>query len=764
MASLEVYRVTRIFAAVLVAVWIGAPVPATDFDATVQSATTEEPPKLALLVGVKNYKPQPSGLKVPDLRGTHNDVALMRQFLGELGFSEEKVADSSSAPCGAVSQKSNIQVLCSEQATKDGILTAFERHLIGRSMSYWNGAEPIPSKGPLVVFYFSGHGSQLDDRRPIEGEKAESLDIDETDGRDETVVPYDSDTNGSRDIRDDSFKKLLSELRRYTTNVVFIADSCHSGTVSRGPGAKNIARALLGARPNHALRGKDTDMPSDSSTITISGALSTQLSYEDHVVDPVTKADSIDGLLTYYLVQNARQYPMASYRELIQLVQNGISSTGRSQTPQVEGDIDRIAFGSEASSRLRSIGLTCKGTKCSSPSDGGLKVELAAGEVVGAKSGVPIAIYSPEARELTGARFLVASGVIESSTAFSSIGRVSLVDKGLADLPPLAKVVLIAPGFSDRKRRVALAMGGTGPAPMKKLASQLAKNPFYEITEVTDPGHDIQTGTLNVELVINRGTFRAFREVRPDTAVRGIPDEDDGYFITDAKGVPIYDLWIPNIDTASAAIQTILEKHAKIENLRALQNRASTLNSLIKIDQIRYKSISWLQDGKCMPVEFSSDESSSFAKGTPRLRKSEAFDVRVTNSSSKPLYLYLVSINAAGAIAVIFPDPVGANEIIKPGSEYLTSGGDCASLLGFPDEEGAPAPTGFETVKVIVSERPIAAELLQQSAIVKQTRGPSNPLEKLLMDSTENVRTRGFGNGSLSFEWAAFNINYVVLQ
>lgn len=155
------------------------------------------PRKLALLVGINEY----SGT-IPALKGCVNDVMLQKELLiYRFGFKSE-----------------DIRILTDKQTTRQGILTAFEEHLIQQ-------AKP----GDVVVFHFSGHGSQVEDR-----------DRDSPDGLNSTFVPIDSElppgypiTGGAvQDIMGHTLFLLMSALK--TDNVTVVLDSCHSGGGTRG--------------------------------------------------------------------------------------------------------------------------------------------------------------------------------------------------------------------------------------------------------------------------------------------------------------------------------------------------------------------------------------------------------------------------------------------------------------------------------------------------------------------------------------------------
>ncbi|HEX2837568.1 MAG TPA: caspase family protein [Phycisphaerales bacterium] len=73
--------------------------------------------------------------------------------------------------------------------------------------------------GDTVVVQYSGHGSYVDD-----------VDGDEDDGHDECLCPYDIDTKG--EITDDELFQIFNA-KASGARVVFLSDSCHSGTVAK---------------------------------------------------------------------------------------------------------------------------------------------------------------------------------------------------------------------------------------------------------------------------------------------------------------------------------------------------------------------------------------------------------------------------------------------------------------------------------------------------------------------------------------------------
>ena len=199
------------------------------------STATPAPPHgdRALLVGINLYA-NPDF----DLQGAVRDAHNMQDLLiGHLGF-----------------DAGQIRVLTDERATRDGILTGIRDWLV---------AGTVPDARAL--FYFAGHGYF----RPDE-------DGDEADGVDEALVPHDarfvSDGSGPARMEnliiDDEIGALFGELR--DRRAYLIADSCHSGTITRSVGVdprvvRTIDLRLGKDRRSAALRlHPPTSVPRDS--------------------------------------------------------------------------------------------------------------------------------------------------------------------------------------------------------------------------------------------------------------------------------------------------------------------------------------------------------------------------------------------------------------------------------------------------------------------------------------------------------------------
>ena len=143
----------------------------------------------ALLIGL-SYE----GSEVSSLPGIDVDLKLARQVARDMGIRD-------------------IRELWNAKATLQGIVSAIEE--LGTGV----GAED------LVLIYFSGHGAQVPDR----GE------IDEPDGLDEVLVPFDAVGTGASSLNmlvDDHFGRLLAAIP--SRKVLVVVDACNSGTATKG--------------------------------------------------------------------------------------------------------------------------------------------------------------------------------------------------------------------------------------------------------------------------------------------------------------------------------------------------------------------------------------------------------------------------------------------------------------------------------------------------------------------------------------------------
>jgi hypothetical protein len=161
----------------------------------------------ALLVGVEHHSDP-----TRNLPGVADDVRLVKEVITKKGGFQEK----------------DVRSLLDAQATKQSVLQTFTQWLI-------DGTAP----GDTALFYFSGHGIQVWDENGHEiqdGKGKALICYDSNVVRDMTQRSFGGRASRAFDLKDtvnallgDEIHKLLSEMKGRT--VIFISDSCHSGTV-----------------------------------------------------------------------------------------------------------------------------------------------------------------------------------------------------------------------------------------------------------------------------------------------------------------------------------------------------------------------------------------------------------------------------------------------------------------------------------------------------------------------------------------------------
>ncbi|MCB9297326.1 MAG: caspase family protein [Lewinellaceae bacterium] len=350
--------------------------------------------KVALIVAISNY-PEGSGWQALH---AHNDVELMRQALMSRGFAGE-----------------DILVLQDEQATRQGILDAFQRHLIAR-------ARP----GGVALFHFSGHGQQMEDHSG-----------DEFDRYDEALVPYDSPQayeagkyEGQRLLRDEELGLLLRRLRQRLGpdgEAVATLDACHSGTGTRGRGTArgtHLEMASQGFQEQESRRfGTGEGLLDESGAeaqlaplVAFYGASARELNYET-----VTAEGLACGSLSYALSQAIQQAPpSASYATLFDKVRLVMAVHAPLQTPRAEGPLHRAVLGGGFLPGIPHHTLTRVVDERTAYLD--------AGSLAGLFLGTRVAFYPPDTRDTSG-RQPLAVGQINYTSLF---GSEVVLEKGVA--------------------------------------------------------------------------------------------------------------------------------------------------------------------------------------------------------------------------------------------------------------------------------------------------------------------------------------------
>jgi caspase domain-containing protein len=282
----------------------------------------------AVLVGINNYNPDPSvrsrlqqqpGISVTraktdgdatywrfdNLDGAISDVALMKTVLADLGVND-------------------FVILRDQEATAAGILNALQKNFV-------DDAKP----GDLRIFYYSGHGNHI-----------RNLASREQGGEDQTIVPADNWRDVS-DVRDKEISRILWQAVQKGVRVTFIADSCHSGSLSRGAwNAARKVRSSSGRRggtganaPREPVANDPADLdpatnqpidPEKAGVLTLAAAQATEEARE------IDTEDGPHGAFTWALAR-ALKYQGESMNQVFQRVSAELHASGIPQQPVMGG-------------------------------------------------------------------------------------------------------------------------------------------------------------------------------------------------------------------------------------------------------------------------------------------------------------------------------------------------------------------------------------------------------------------------------------------
>ncbi len=255
----------------------------------------------ALLVGINKY-PDPRN----SLRGCINDILDLEHFIAV----ENKVYPSD-----------QIKKLTDKDATKKNILLQLEWLL--------EGAEA----GDQLLFHYSGHGAQLPCKKLTTGI------VEEVDGLDEIICPYNFDGTDASAIRDNEFGALFARIPK-GVHFVWISDSCHAEDLSRDPIAleedaavfRNFAGLTLAAGAQRVAAPIAPLAPKTLQGALLSACASHELSADAYI------NHRFNGAFTHYLLKYLRKYAtQMPMQKIVQLVSKDLADNEYDQRPQTEG-------------------------------------------------------------------------------------------------------------------------------------------------------------------------------------------------------------------------------------------------------------------------------------------------------------------------------------------------------------------------------------------------------------------------------------------
>ena len=606
----------------------------------------------ALLVGIDNY-----ASPVNPLEGCVNDVLAIEEYL------QSRVK--------AEGWKLHLRTLKDEQATRQGIIDGFRKHLCQAG------------SGDVVLFHYSGHGSQ-------ENAPEEFWDI-EPDKLNETLVCYDSRQQGKRDLADKELAKLISEVAEKNPQIVLILDCCHSGSGSRDPFQETAVRESDKDERSHTLEeyifskeeidnliaGKKASgwsLPKGKNILFASCQNSEKA--KEFVADGQKR-----GAFSYFLTETLKKAKgNLTYRDLFKQTNASVRSKYNNQSPQLEAidskDLSQLFLGGAIGDRHpyytvydhKEYGWVIDG---------------------GAVHGVPRR-DNDETMHLA---------IFPIETQGKDLRKLSnkVAEARITEVLPQLSKIEITPNFDDQKEQTFKAVITSLPLPRKTVSFAGDTEGVKLLQQAIQTIEDGNQPSLYV------------REVgkEQETAEFKVLARNGEYIITrPADGVPI----VASIQeyTKENAVK-IIQRLEHITRWTNISELSSPANSQINSDDIKveiHHNSEILSDAE-VRFNYYQDNSGKW--------KEPQFKVKLKNTSSKTLYCALLDLTEQFSIDASFFEAGFIK--LNSGEETWVLGGDMIDA-SVPQELWERGITDYQDIfKLIVCTSEFDARLLEQDKL-----------------------------------------------
>ena len=677
------------------------------------------PRKLALLVGINNY---PETGDYSALRGCLTDVDLQRQLLiNRFGFNPK-----------------NILTLMDAQATRQSILTAFEEHLIKQ-------AQP----GDVVVYHFSGHGSQVQD--PDCDSSPTCLNS--------TFVPIDSAAvtgtrsqgNVVQDIMGHTLFLLMYALK--TENVTVVLDSCYSGGGTRGNlqirsvrGGSQAQIANTEREYQQRLLSMVNLSPDDFKRLRRQGVAKGVViaaTKPDQVAADAAFSDVFAGAFTYvmtqYLWQQTRNEALGNVVVNVARSTKKASFTGQEPLADIKRDSDyskrAVYFVEQQMPAAEAVILGVEGDRAQVWLGGINPKSLQSFD-----QGAILSIIDSQGNQ---------KGQVMLESRQKLVGQGKLM--GTAQ--PGALLQEQARGISNN---VTLCIGLDPSLGNDATAAKQALQSMRRIEAVP-------LRQKEVHYILGRMTDAYSRQLQQQRVAKVPPIGSVGLFTPGLELIP------DSFGTPGEPVTTAIARlQAKLKSLVA----AHLVKLILNPDSSRLNVTATMtrEDQKQVLAEVFPVRGSSIGKGSPSTRPTQPLPAdasklplgtrvqfQINNDESRDLYISILVIDPSGEISVIFPNQwVATDDVMRVGAKQaiqipdLTKG-DNFTLV-------AQEPKGVAEVLIIASATPMSKALQSLRQVASRTgnnRGPVMPNEptqvigNLLNDLDEGTRgSRGSTGGS----------------
>lgn len=701
------------------------------------SREDEIPNLYALLIGIDCYLPNklPNGNYYPSLTGCVSDITLIESFLqSQLRITDERILKLTASNTGAIQPPEPPE----EWPTYENMVAAFYK------------LTDMAQSGDQVYIHYSGHGGRSPAKFPEF----------KTNGLDESLVPTDIGHSKTCYLRDIELAHLLQKMVDKELIVTIVLDSCHSGGATRGAGdavARGIDTIDTTERATESLVASDEELIATWQSLTQetsrdlkigSGWLPEPKGYvllaacRPHESAHEYRADGKqkNGALTYWLVDSLKKMgENATYQMIYDRLVPKIHSQLKLQTPMLQGEGDRIVFGSD---RLRSASAVNVMQITSEKQQ--VLLLLNAGQVQGVRKGTEFAIYPAGVTDFIQFDQRLALVKITQLGATESW---AMITEALVSTPiePGFQAVFLEPGTLRLRSKVRLTYQNPTVVP-PTIDQQTALEMI--------PSAVAQSGKGFVTLATNESTVDYQVTVNANSE----------YEIWDSAGQPLPNLRpklrIEEEGAAERLVQRLVHL-TKYHNVQRLDNAdpLSPLKGGLEVELLKAQP-DFQPGDRAEPQPF---ERSGKA---PTISVGDWMFVRVKNVSSRVLNITVLALSCNWGIQQLYPRVEDTSFWpFDPGEEHLLP-------LRAKLTEGYTE--GIEIIKVFATvgatqfrwlELPTLDRPLQNNDFSGRTA--TNSLEEYLavMAGSElEEEQREFDTDSASLEWVTEQREIIILR
>lgn len=377
-------------------------------------------------------------------------------------------------------------------------------------------------KGDFVYIHYSGHGGRATTHFPkLKGNL----------GKDEALVPTDIGTSDAKYLRDVELAYIFKRMVDKGLLLTVVLDSCHSGGAARGVDSDIRGLSVIDTtpRPEESLVASSEELiaawnlnSNTTRNVTASGWLPEPSGYtllaacrdNEFAQEYPFDGRERNGALTYWLLDSLKKLgTQVSYKTLHDRLLAKIHSQFEQQTPMLQGDSNRLIFGSQSVSHQLAVPI--------------LKVDLAKnkvllqiGEAYGVRVGAEFAVYSLGTTDFSQTDKRVTLVKITELGAIESWAEIKqmLSTNKIEDIELGANALLLHESVK-LVRKVALLPNKAALAELEKIKPILEGNNLIEFVS----GDEISSGDKDIayQVCINdKGEYEILRAGKPITNLR----------------------------------------------------------------------------------------------------------------------------------------------------------------------------------------------------------------------------------------------------